>query len=188
MVMRFDRFTEEAQKAAQLSAEIIEKYGHTAIDTEHFLLALIEQKGGKVRQILSRLNIEYVDLWERINTTLRKSPKVNIAGAKAGQIFITPRVKRIIEIADDESHRLDDESISTEHLFLAILTEKQTPAARILESAELTHNKVLNLIKETRKKKKNSSRQSKSKADTAISKSDSRRATMSLLFMDMMKK
>ncbi len=47
-MMRFDRFTERAQEAAQRAAEIIQRYGHNQIDTEHILLALIEQPGGVI--------------------------------------------------------------------------------------------------------------------------------------------
>jgi len=49
-MMRFDRFTERAQEAAQRAAEIIQRYGHNQIDTEHILLALIEQPGGVIPQ------------------------------------------------------------------------------------------------------------------------------------------
>jgi ATP-dependent Clp protease ATP-binding subunit ClpC len=135
LMMRFDRFTERAQEAAQRAAEIIQRYGHNQIDTEHILLALIEQPGGVIPQILEKLSVSSEALTERLDATLRASPKANIFGGGAGQIFITPRVKRIIDLANEEANRLKDEYISTEHIFLAILTERNTPAARILESA-----------------------------------------------------
>ncbi|HNO32584.1 MAG TPA: AAA family ATPase, partial [Anaerolineales bacterium] len=77
-------------------------------------------------------------------------PKANIFGGGAGQIFITPRVKRIIDLANEEANRLKDEYISTEHIFLAILTERNTPAARILESAGLTRDRVYDAIQDLR--------------------------------------
>ncbi|HKI53677.1 MAG TPA: AAA family ATPase, partial [Anaerolineales bacterium] len=76
--------------------------------------------------------------------------KANIFGGGAGQIFITPRVKRIIDLANEEANRLKDEYISTEHIFLAILTERNTPAARILESAGLTRDRVYAAIQDLR--------------------------------------
>ena len=57
-MMRFDRFTERAQDAAQRAAEIIQRFGHNQIDTEHILLALIEQPQGVISQILERLNVD----------------------------------------------------------------------------------------------------------------------------------
>ncbi len=149
-MMRFDRFTERAQEAAQRAAEIIQRYGHNQIDTEHILLALIEQPGGVIPQILEKLSVSAEALVERLDATLRASPKANIFGGGAGQIFITPRVKRIIDLANEEANRLKDEYISTEHIFLAILTERNTPAARILESAGLTRDRVYDAIQELR--------------------------------------
>ncbi len=149
-MMRFDRFTERAQEAAQRAAEIIQRYGHNQIDTEHILLALIEQPGGVIPQILEKLSVSGEALTERLDATLRASPKANIFGGGAGQIFITPRVKRIIDLANEEANRLKDEYISTEHIFLAILTERNTPAARILESAGLTRDRVYAAIQDLR--------------------------------------
>ena len=92
-MMRFDRFTERAQEAAQRAAEIIQRYGHNQIDTEHILLALIEQPGGVIPQILEKLSVSAEALTERLDATLRASPKANIFGGGAGQIFITPRIQ-----------------------------------------------------------------------------------------------
>jgi len=150
IMMRFDRFTERAQEAAQRSAEIIQRYGHNQIDTEHILLALIEQPDGVITQILETLKVDAAALTERLDYILRTSPKANIFGGGAGQIFITPRVKRIIDLANEEANRLKDEYISTEHIFLAILSERSTPAARLLEGAGVTRERVNESIKQIR--------------------------------------
>ncbi len=149
-MMRFDRFTERAQEAAQRAAEIIQRYGHNQIDTEHILLALIEQKEGVVGQILQMLKVDSQTLIERLDYILRTSPKANIFGGGAGQIFITPRVKRIIDLANEEANRLKDEYISTEHIFLAILSERNTPAARLLEGSGITRERVQDTIQQLR--------------------------------------
>ncbi|MEJ5241874.1 MAG: AAA family ATPase [Anaerolineales bacterium] len=149
-MMRFDRFTERAQEAAQRAAEIIQRYGHTQIDTEHILLALLEQPNGVVPQILERLQVDPEALIGRLDATLRATTRANIFAGGVGQIFITPRVKRIIDLANEEANRLSDEFISTEHIFLAILTERNTPAARILESAGVTRERVYDAIKDLR--------------------------------------
>ena len=149
-MMRFDRFTERAQEAAQRAAEIIQRYGHNQIDTEHILLALIEQPQGVIPQLLEFLKVDANALSERLDYILRTSPKANIFGSGAGQIFITPRVKRIIDLANEEANRLKDEYISTEHLFLAILSERNTPAARLLEGAGLTRERVYDAVQQMR--------------------------------------
>ena len=149
-MMRFDRFTERAQEAAQRAAEIIQRYGHNQIDTEHILLALIEQPEGVITQLLEILKVDPENFKERLDYILRTSPKANIFGGGAGQVFITPRVKRIIDLANEEANRLKDEFISTEHIFLAILSERNTPAARLLEDLGITRQRVLDAIEELR--------------------------------------
>jgi len=149
-MMRFDRFTERAQEAAQRAAEIIQRYGHNQIDTEHILLALIEQPEGVIGQLLEILKIDSDNLKERLDYILRTSPKANIFGGGAGQIFITPRVKRIIDLANEEANKLKDEYISTEHIFLAILNEKSTPAARLLDGAGITRERVHDAVMQLR--------------------------------------
>ena len=149
-MMRFDRFTERAQEAAQRAAEIIQRYGHNQIDTEHILLALIEQPQGVIPQILEILSVDPEPLEERLDHILRTSPKANIFGGGAGQIFITPRVKRIIDLANEEANRLKDEYISTEHIFLAILSERSTPSARLLEGAGVTKERVYDAVQQVR--------------------------------------
>jgi ATP-dependent Clp protease ATP-binding subunit ClpC len=149
-MMRFDRFTERAQEAATRAAEIIQRYGHNQIDAEHILLAMIEQPQGVVSQILEILKIEPGVLAERLDNILRTTPKANIFGGGAGQIFITPRVKMIVDHANAEANRLGDEYISTEHLFLAILSEKNTQLSRMLEELGLNRQRVLDAINELR--------------------------------------
>jgi len=146
-MMRFDRFTERAQEAAQRAAEVIQRYGHNQIDTEHILLALIEQPEGAISQILEQLNTHSDELKDRLDYILKNTQKASIFGSRgAGQVFITPRVKRIVDVANQEANRLKDEFISTEHLFLAILNEKNTPAARLLEGEGVTKERVYDAI------------------------------------------
>ena len=162
-MMRFDRFTERAQAVAQRAAELIQRYGHTQIDTEHILLALLEQPDGVVSQILEILNISPEKLMQQVDHVLRTTPKANIFGGGAGQIFITPRVKRIVDMANQEANRLQDEYISTEHLFLAILNERNTPAATLLASAGVTKERVYRAIRQIRGGQKVTDRRAESR-------------------------
>ncbi len=154
--MRFDKFSERAQDVAARAAEIIQRYGHTQIDTEHIMLALIEQPEGMVSQILEMLKVDPGKLAESIDHLLRTTPKANIFGGASGQIFMTPRVKMAVDVAKNEASRFGDEYISTEHLFMAILAERNTPLARILEEQGVIRSKVLDAIMEIRGEKKHS--------------------------------
>ena len=128
-MMRFDRFTERAQDAAARAYEVLQRYSHNQVDTEHLLLALLEQPEGVVPAILEKLGVNVDLMAAKLDEILKASPRVNIygGGGTTNQVFITPRVKRVLDLANEEANRLKDEYISTEHIFLAITSERNTP-------------------------------------------------------------
>ncbi|HET6443666.1 MAG TPA: AAA family ATPase [candidate division Zixibacteria bacterium] len=164
--MRFDRFTERAQDAAARAYEIVQRYGHTQVDTEHLFLALLEQNDGAVPQLLDRLNVDTETMRGRIDEELRASPKVAVYGGGVGQIFYTPRIRTVLELAQGEANRLKDEFISTEHIFLAILSERNTPAARILQENGVTRERLVESIKDLRGGQRVTDRQAESRYRT----------------------
>ncbi len=149
-MMRFDRFTERAQEAATRAAEIIQRYGHNQVDTEHILLALLDQEEGVVGQLCKNMNVDTAVLYDRLDKILKTTPKANIFGGPSGQVFITPRVKMVIDRANDEANCLNDEYISTEHIFLAITSEKNTQLSRLLDELSISHARVLDAVNELR--------------------------------------
>ncbi len=149
-MMRYDRFTERAQDAAQRAYEILQRYGHNQVDTEHILLALLEQPEGTVSDIVESLGADVAAIRDKIDAVLKGSPRANVYGGGAGQVFITPRVKRVLDLSQQESNRLNDEYISTEHIFLAVASERNTPAARILTESGITKERIYDAIKEIR--------------------------------------
>ncbi len=164
--MRFDRFTERAQDAAARAYEIVQRYSHTQVDTEHLFLAMLEQEDGAVNQILDELNIDKVAMRERLDEDLQASPKVSVYGGGVGQIFYTPRIRTVLELAQREANSLKDEFISTEHIFLAILGERNTSSSRILQEFGVTRDRVLNAIQNLRGGQKVSDRQAESRYRT----------------------
>ncbi len=150
-MMRFDRFTERAQDAAMRAYEILQRYQHTQVDTEHMFLALLEQPNGLVPQLLERLHVAVEPLRARLEQILSNSPRTLVGYASpVAQVFITPRLKRVIDAAQDEANKLHDEYISTEHIFLAITSERNTPTAHLLREAGVTKEQVLRVIEEMR--------------------------------------
>jgi len=164
--MRFDRFTERAQDAAARAYEIVQRFSHTQVDTEHLFLALLEQREGAVPQILDHLNVDVEAMRTRVDEELRSSPKVAVYGGGVGQVFYTPRIRTVLDLAQGEANRLKDEFISTEHLFLAILSERNTPASRILQEFSVTRERVLEGIKELRGGQRVTDRQSEGRYKT----------------------
>ena len=152
-MMPFDRFTQKAQQAATRSLEILQKYKHTQIDTEHFFLALVEQPEGTVPQILAALGASGDVIARKLEAVLDASPKSGNApysGLPTVQVFITPRLNRVMGVANDEANKLQDEYISTEHILLAIASERNTHSANILGDAGVTKERLYGAIEDLR--------------------------------------
>ncbi len=150
-MMRFDRFTERAQEAAQRAVELMTRYGHSQVDVEHLLMALIQQQQGTVPALLVEMGANPGQLSEALDMILRQTSRPGIYGAGGGQqIFITPRVKRVLDLSQEEVTNLKDEYISTEHLFLAITLERNTGVARLLADNGITHERTLEVVQKMR--------------------------------------
>src|ERR1044071_3913245 len=91
IMISVNRFTNSAQDVAQRSAEIMQRYGHHQIDTEHQLLALIEQPQGGLSPLLEFLQAYATALSEGLDTILSASPKGDVVEVGPGQVSITPR-------------------------------------------------------------------------------------------------
>ncbi|TEU08277.1 MAG: AAA family ATPase [Anaerolineales bacterium] len=145
--MGFDRFTERAQEAATRAYEIMQRYRHTQLDTEHILLAVLEQSDGAVPRILGELHVDVRHIRRRLDDVLRASPKTSGSRAmQPQQVYVTPRVKRLMDRANEEASKLRDEFISTEHLLLAILNDQRSAASRILAEAGVTRERFLKAL------------------------------------------
>ena len=149
-MMRYDRFTERAQNAAQRAYEILPRYGHNQVDTEHILMALLEQPEGVVSDLVEHMGADAAAIRKKLDNVLRNSPRANVYGGGTGQVFITPRVKRVLDLSQQEANRLRDEYISTEHIFLAITSERNTHAARILAESGITTDRIYEAVKKVR--------------------------------------
>jgi ATP-dependent Clp protease ATP-binding subunit ClpC len=153
-MMRFDRFTEKAQEAAMRAYEILQQYKHTQVDTEHVFLALLQQNGGAVPQIMQTLQAPVPEMVEKLTNVLESAPRASsnpYGGAATAQVFITPRLKRIMDIAYEEAMKMKDEYISTEHMLLAVASERNTPSANVLREATITKERIAEAIEQIRK-------------------------------------
>ena len=151
-MMRFDRFTERAQDAIARSQEILQRYGHSQLDTEHLLLAMVEQPQGVISEILTKLGVDIEALSSRLDELLqstRSSYAPSGSGTTPTQLFVTPRLNRLIYVAGEEARRLGDEYVSTEHIFLAVLGVGGG-AASILGDMGVDKDKAQGVIEEIR--------------------------------------
>ncbi len=136
------------------SYEILQHYKHTQVDTEHVFLALLQQSGGAVPQIMQVLQAPVQEMIEKLAHVLESMPRASTnpyGSSNTAQVFITPRLKRIMDIAYEEAMRMKDEYISTEHMLLAIASERNTPSANVLREAAITKEKIAEAIDQIRK-------------------------------------
>ena len=131
----FDRFTDRAQEAATRAYELMLTYKHTQLDIEHVLLALLQQEDSPVREVLDHLEVDTDALMERVDALLKANPHSAGTSGTPSQVYITPRVKRLMERADEEASKLKAPLISTEHLMLTILAEPDSAAAKIMQQS-----------------------------------------------------
>ena len=153
-MMRFDKFTEKAQEAAMRAYEILQHYKHTQVDTEHMFLALVQQEGGTIPTILQQIEAPVDIIGRKLEAALESAPKASggtYGNAPTAQVFITPRLKRVMDVALEEANKLKDEYVGTEHIFLAIASERNTPSANILREANITKERIQEAIQELRK-------------------------------------
>ncbi|MGB9720905.1 MAG: ATP-dependent Clp protease ATP-binding subunit [bacterium] len=138
--MRFDKFTQKAQDCVAIAQEVLDEYNHQELDTEHIFLALLKQEDGLVPKILKKMDIMPELIQRRIESSLELRPKVY--SGSTGQIYITPRAKRLFSLAQAESQRMKDEYVGTEHLFLAIADESEGETVKILREFGITKEKI----------------------------------------------
>lgn len=143
--MNFNKFTIKSQEAVQNAQEIASSYGNQAIEPEHLLAALIQDGQGIVTPILQKLgaNVNYIKI--KINDVVERLPKVS-----GSQQYISTTLQKVFEQAQKEAEQLKDEYISTEHLLLALLDQKNNAGVKLLLDQGVTKDGVLKALKDVR--------------------------------------
>ncbi|GLW35400.1 ATP-dependent chaperone ClpB [Actinoplanes regularis] len=142
--MDLNRLTQKSQEALHEAQTKALRFGHTEIDVEHLLIALIEQPEGLVPRLLSATGVDPDKLQEQAEAELERRPRVSGPGAAPGQVFVTQRLSRLFDAAEREAKRLKDEYVSVEHLVIAMLAEgRSSTAGRLLSDAGLTRDGFL---------------------------------------------
>src|SRR5712671_144393 len=137
MADRFDKFTERARKVLQLAQEEAQRFNHNYIGTEHLLLGLVREGEGVAAKVLGNLGVELNKVRSAVEFIIGRGDRT-----VAGDIGLTPRAKKVIELSVDEARRLNHHYIGTEHLLLGLVREGEGIAAGVLESLGVNLDKV----------------------------------------------
>ena len=147
--MDINRFTEKLQEAIRAAESVATRYGHQQIDVEHLLKALLEQPGGLAASILQKADVNLETLGQRLEAELDRMPKVSGPAATPGHAYVTPRLSKLLERAEEEARQIKDEYISVEHVVLAALDDRGA-AGRLLKELGLTRERVMQALREVR--------------------------------------
>ncbi len=137
MADRFDKFTERARRVLTLAQEEAQRFNHNYIGTEHLLLGLVREGDGVAAKVLSNLGVELSKVRSAVEFIIGRGDR-----ATQGEIGLTPRAKKVIELAVDEARRLSHHYIGTEHLLLGLVREGEGIAASVLESLGVNLERV----------------------------------------------
>ena len=137
MASRFEKFSERARRVLSLAQEEAQRFNHNYIGTEHILLGLVRETDGVAARVLSSLNVELSKVRSAVEFIIGRGERPS-----PGDIGLTPRAKKVIELAVDEARRLSHHYIGTEHLLIGIMREGEGVAAGVLESLGVSLDKV----------------------------------------------
>ncbi len=145
-MINMDRFTVKAQEAIQEAVSRAQSMGHQQVDVEHLALALLEQEGGVVPAILSKMGIQVKPIVSDIEEILGRRPQV-----QGGQVYISQRLASVLSECEKEAKDLKDAYISTEHLFLSIISSPQVgELGKVFERYGITRSAFMNAMLEVR--------------------------------------
>jgi ATP-dependent Clp protease ATP-binding subunit ClpB len=142
---RFDKFTLKSQEAVQATQELAGKRRHQQMEPEHLLLALLDQQEGVVVPVLKKLGADPGKVKDDIEDALARLPKVE----GLVQTYLSPRLNKLFERADQEAERLKDEYISAEHLLIAA-TDGDGAAREILTRHGVTRDRIFAVLVDIR--------------------------------------
>ena len=137
MGSRFEKFSERARRVLSLAQEEAQRFNHNYIGTEHILLGLVRETEGVAARVLANLGVDLNKVRSAVEFIIGRGDK-----PVQGEIGLTPRAKKVVELAVDEARRMNHTYIGTEHLLIGLLREGEGVASGVLESLGVTLDKV----------------------------------------------
>jgi ATP-dependent Clp protease ATP-binding subunit ClpB len=143
--MRLDKFTLRGQEAIQSAIELAERNTHQQVEPEHLLVAMLEQPEGIVRPVLGKLGANVAVILNDTQAAVARFPRV-----QGGQQYFSNRLSQIFTASQKQADQMQDEFISTEHLLLAIVEEKDGDAGKILRQHGVIRDDLFKVIEQMR--------------------------------------
>ena len=146
--MRFDKLTLKVQEALQEAQSLAESYGHQTVEPEHLPISFLKQNEGIIGAILNKLGINSPQIEQELTKYLQKQPSVQ--GTAAGQVYLSPKLNKLLDKALTEAAQLKDQYVSAEHVLIVIAEEKEGQAGKVLRKAGVTKESIFRVLVEIR--------------------------------------
>ncbi|WP_440977733.1 ATP-dependent chaperone ClpB [Sedimentibacter sp. LTW-03] len=144
--MNAQRFTQKSLEAIQVSQNIAIEHMNVQIEQEHLLFALIDQEGGLIVQLLTRMNVDPASIKSKIKTLIENMPGVSGPGRESDKIYVSQDVDRILVESEKQAERMKDEYVSVEHIMLSLLNFPKASLKRVYDEFGITADKFLNAL------------------------------------------
>jgi ATP-dependent Clp protease ATP-binding subunit ClpB len=145
------KLTEKTQQGLHDAQTKALRYGHTEVDVEHLLLALLDQSDGLIGRLLTRAEVDVDALHAALERAIEAKPRVSGPGAAPGQVYVSRALNQLFDAAEQEAQRLKDEYVSVEHVLLAMVASgSATAAGRLLREHGVTRERFLEVLTEVR--------------------------------------
>lgn len=138
-MFNFERFSEQAQRLVQRAYEVMVRHRHTQLDAEHLVLAMLELPDDIVNETLDSLGVDRESLHTQVEELLQTGTGLSMGATQPQQLYITPQVHRLLQLATEEATRLGDKLISTQHIMLGLLKGGSSRVARLLADVGVTY-------------------------------------------------
>ncbi len=142
--MQLDKFTLKSQEAIQTAHNLAQDNGNQEIQPEHLLKAILEQPEGVVVPVLQKMGVEPSVVLSETNQLIERLPKVS--GASANQTYASQAVRNLLDQAFTTAKNMQDEYVSQEHLFIAVLANSTLAAAQMLIRIGITNDAFLQAL------------------------------------------
>ena len=147
--MKLDKYTIKSREAVQQAVGLAQKSRHQGLDPLHVLAVLLREPEGVIRPLLEKLGVDRSGLEARVVSALDRLPQVSGGGSTA-EPYLTPAANAVFTHAEELARRLSDDYVSTEHVFLGILSEGTSAAGRLLKEAGVREDQVLAALRDIR--------------------------------------
>lgn len=148
--MNAQKFTQKSMEAIQNAQSIALSAQNMHIEQLHLFLALIQQEGGLIGQLLQKLNIDLNQLQNAVQTAVSQMPAVTGSGRQPGQILISQDVDKVLNQAEQQASKMKDEFVSVEHIFLSLLENPDRDLQKILNQFRIDKNQFLQVLMQVR--------------------------------------